>query len=115
MFRNLENSVLINRKTKINFEILKEKIWKCLGNFSGFSVVWESRKFSNPKRESQKIRIFFDFFFREIFQDLSVVWESRKFSNPERTLGDFRNISTISIFLLAVAPYNLYNFDAKMV
>ena len=31
------------------------------------------------------------------------------------TLGDFRNISTISIFLLAVAPYNFYNFDTKMV
>ena len=30
------------------------------------------------------------------------------------TLGDFRNISTISIFLLAVAPYNFYNFDTKM-
>ena len=28
------------------------------------------------------------------------------------TLGDFKNISTISIFLLAVAPYN---FDTKMV
>ena len=26
------------------------------------------------------------------------------------TLGDFRNISTISIFLLAVAHYNFYNF-----
>ena len=26
------------------------------------------------------------------------------------TLGDFKNISTISIFLLAVAPYNFYNF-----
>ena len=31
------------------------------------------------------------------------------------TLGDFRNISTISIFLLAVAPYNFYNSDIKMV
>ena len=31
------------------------------------------------------------------------------------TLGDFRNISTISVFLLAVAPYNFYNFDTKMV
>ena len=31
------------------------------------------------------------------------------------TLGDFRNISTISIFLLAVAPYNFYHFDTKMV
>ena len=30
------------------------------------------------------------------------------------TLGDFKNISTISIFLLAVAPYNFYNFDTKM-
>ena len=27
------------------------------------------------------------------------------------TLGDFRIISTISIFLLAIAPYNFYNFD----
>ena len=31
------------------------------------------------------------------------------------TLGDFKNISTISIFLLAVAPYNFCNFDTKMV
>ena len=31
------------------------------------------------------------------------------------TLGDFRNISTISLFLLAVAPYNFYKFDTKMV
>jgi hypothetical protein len=28
-------------------------------------------------------------------------------------LGDFRNISTIFIFLLAVAPYNFFNFDTK--
>ena len=31
------------------------------------------------------------------------------------TLGDFRNISTIFIFLLAVPPYNFCNFDTKMV
>jgi hypothetical protein len=31
------------------------------------------------------------------------------------TLGDFRDISTRPIFLLAVAPYNFYNFDTKMV
>ena len=31
------------------------------------------------------------------------------------TLGDFRNISTISLFLLAIAPYNFYYFDTKMV
>ena len=33
----------------------------------------------------------------------------------KHTLGDFRNISTISIFLLAVAPYIFYNFTTKMV
>ena len=31
------------------------------------------------------------------------------------TLGDFRNISTISIFLLAVTPYNFYNLETKRV
>ena len=30
------------------------------------------------------------------------------------TLGDFRNISTTSIFLLAVSPYTFCNFDTKM-
>ena len=30
------------------------------------------------------------------------------------TLGDFRNISTIFIFLLAVPPYNFCNFDTKI-
>ena len=33
----------------------------------------------------------------------------------ENTLGDFRNISTIFIFLLAVPPYNFCNVDTKMV
>ena len=31
------------------------------------------------------------------------------------TLGDFRNISTISVFLLAIALCNFNNFDTKMV
>ena len=31
------------------------------------------------------------------------------------TLGDIRNISTISIFSFAVAPYNFCNFDTKIV
>ena len=35
--------------------------------------------------------------------------------NSINTLGDFRNISTISIFLLTVPPYNFCNFDTKMV
>ena len=39
-------------------------------------------------------------------------WE---FVGGKNTLGDFRNSSTISIFLLPVAPYNFYNFDTKMV
>ena len=30
------------------------------------------------------------------------------------TLGDFRNISTISVFLLAIALCNFNNFDTKM-
>ena len=30
------------------------------------------------------------------------------------TLGDFRNISTIFIFSLAVPPHNFCNFDTKM-
>ena len=37
------------------------------------------------------------------------------FINQHYTLGDFRNISTIFIFLLAVPPYNFCNFDTKMV
>ena len=33
--------------------------------------------------------------------------------SPLSTLGDFRNISTMSTFLLAVAPYIFYNFDTN--
>ena len=35
-------------------------------------------------------------------------------SIPHNTLGVLRYISTISIFLLAVAPYDIWNFDTTM-
>ena len=59
MFRNPENSVILNRKTE------KSK-----------------KHFLKIMKKNKNLKIFGTFF--RNFQDLSVVRESRKFSNPER-------------------------------
>ena len=59
-----------------------------------------------------------------IYEDIDRMCSYRGYPPPGKntkdkvdpyTLGDFRNISTIFIFLLAVPPYNFCNFDTKMV
>jgi hypothetical protein len=84
MFRNPENSVILNRKTEKskNFflKILKKKFFlKNFGNFfwnfQDLSVVRESRKFSNPEREYRIPENPIPGLFRNT--------ESRKFSIPE--------------------------------
>ena len=52
--------------------------------------------------------------FLKIFLAFSIKKLAKENEDHFGTLGDFRNISTISILLLAVVPYNFYYFDTKM-
>ena len=63
---------------------------------------------------SSLIDIFGRFLANQSGRSLCNLWQV-PLAGPSGTLGDFRNISTIFIFLLAVPPYKFCNFDTKMV